>query len=209
MVQGGNSRREDLKADLQSLGLLDANGDPVITEPEVYATYLLTTGQETVPRWLSASNVALGLGTNRLTYFTARKSEISTQVRLNSGSTAAASLTLCRIGLYSVDPATGDLTLIASTPSDTSLFIAANTVYTKSWSSPVSLIAGTRYALGVIVTGTTPPTLAGIAVNIPGNEPAQPPKISAMLTAQSDLTTPITNASLTNQAQLVYAVLLP
>lgn len=171
---------------------------------------LITSGEETAPRHLatiaSASTVSQTL---RLTYFTARKSETTSQVRIYSGGTAAAATpTVCRIGLYAIDAA-GAGTLVASTANDTALFAGMNTAYTKSWSAPYAKVAGQRYALGVlVVTSATAPTLFGGALGLAA-EAAAAPRLTAQLGSQSDLPASFADASLSTGAQWHYAALLP
>ncbi len=116
----------------------------------------------TMPRSAVNSANSTGTGNLRLTAFTARRNGTSTGVRTLTGSTAAgATPTLARIGLYLINAA-GDGTLIASTANDTALFSVANAQYQKNWSTPVDLIAGERYAVGILlVTGAAAPTLVG------------------------------------------------
>src|SRR5215207_4562461 len=95
----------------------------------------LTTGEETIPRMFAfQSNVTRVSGVLGLTFFSARKTESISQIRMTCGNVAAASITLCRIGIYSV-AGNGDITLVASTPNDTALFAATFTRYTKSLSA--------------------------------------------------------------------------
>ncbi|GAA0494815.1 hypothetical protein Ade02nite_19680 [Paractinoplanes deccanensis] len=176
-------------------------------------TNLLTVGEETIARDMAISG---GMITNtqvlRLTHFTARKSESTTQVRMISGGTAAAATpTLVRMGLYLVD-GNGDGTLVASTANDTSLFAATNTAYTRSWTAPYAKVAGQRYALGVlVVTAATAPQLVGNSIAGVGAaaEPSVAPRLSGSLAGQADLPASFTAASLAATGQRFYGVLLP
>lgn len=149
--------------------------------------------------------------TFRLSYFTAHASLTSTQVRAISGSTAAAATpTLVRIGLYSI-AADGVGTLAASIANDTTLFAATNTRYTRSWTSPVAVTAGQRYAIGIlVVTAVASPTLAGIVVLASMTaEYSAAPRRSGGLAGQTDLPASFTDASLGTSSGLHYAVVLP
>jgi hypothetical protein len=174
-------------------------------------TNALTAGQETFSRLL-INNVAGGgvSGVLRLTYFTARKTETITQVRVVSGSTAAgATPTVVRFGLYSV-AANGDIALIASTANDTALLATINTAYTKALSASVDLVAGTRYAFGIlVVSAATMPTFLCLATTIGGSELNVAPRISALIAGQADLPASVANASLSAAALAFYAVVLP
>ena len=170
----------------------------------------LTVGQSTMPRMaISAANLPSGNGNLRVTYFTARKSETVTQVRVPCG-TAAVGATLARIGLYSVDPGTGDLTLVASTPNDTGLWIVANTAYTKAFSASYAVTRGSRYAVGLIVVGTsTAPVFMGTGPGGASTEFGVAPRLCAVRTGRTDLDATIAAANLSDTTGRYYAVLLP
>lgn len=172
---------------------------------------LLTTGEATMHRRVATSNtVGQATGVLRLSYFTARKTETITQVRVISGGTAAgATPTLVRIGLWTV-AADGALTLVASIANDTALYAATNTPYTRALSASYGKVAGQRYAAGsLVVTGATAPSLIGGIVNFNATEAGIAPRIGAALTGQTDLPASIAAGSLVDSAQLPYIVLLP
>lgn len=175
------------------------------------AADLLDVGQEIFPRRWGMTNTGISMtsGTMRLTYFTARKSETSTQIRVQCGSTAAgATPTLIRFGLYAIDAAAAG-TLVASTPNDTTLLTGTNAPFSKAWSTPIAIAAGARYAVGfLVVTGATAPTLCGL-VSTTGDEPSQSPRQSAALTGQTDLPASFTNGSLGTTGSSPYAAILP
>lgn len=173
----------------------------------------LTTGQETFNRSWAQSNILPSTsGTLRLTFFSARKSETSTQVRVCSGGTAAAATpTLCRIGLWTVDSSDNSVSLVANVANDTTLFAAQNTAYTRSWASSYAMVAGQRYALGIlVVTGAASPTFPGLVVG--GGltaESAIAPRITGSLASQTDLPSSFTSAGLTTSTNRYYAAILP
>lgn len=177
--------------------------------------YMATSGESTVPRTSLISTSALVSGTISLTFFTARKTENITQVRLPTGNTAAAATpTLVRIGIYSEDQSTGDLTLVQNVANDTTLFAAANTEYTKSLAGTWAKVAGTRYAFAVIiVTGAALPTLTGPNMNnstVQGTILSRSPRLAGAFTGQTDLVSSISNASITYPApRFFYAEVLP
>jgi hypothetical protein len=174
---------------------------------------LLVIGEESMDRRFVTSQATTSASGNlSLTYFTARKTETTTQVRVMTGSTAAAATpTICRIGLYAI-AANGDGTLVASTPNDTSLFAATSTAYTRSWSVSFAKVAGARYAIGIIVvSGVATPTFIG-AVNISTNigvENGVAPRVHGRMVSQSDLPSTFTEAALLAGAVLHYAAILP
>jgi hypothetical protein len=171
----------------------------------------LITGEETMPRRniVGSMGGSTFSGSLRLTYFTAKKTQTLSQISIYTGTVAAgATPTIARMGLYKVET-NNDLTLIASTPNDTTLFAAATTFYTKSFSAPVDVVRGQRYAFGIlIVSGATVPTFYGYN---PAPLPItfQEPKLAAGINGQSDLPSTVANGSLNNSAFGIYAAILP
>ena len=147
----------------------------------------------------------------RLTYFTARKAQTTTRVRVRSGTTAAgATPTLCRVGLYLIDGA-GDGTRVASILNDTSLFNLASTGFTRDWSVPYVMIVGQRYALGIlVVTTAATPTIVGYTyATSMDEEGAVAPRLTGRLNTQTDLPVSFTDASLSLTINRYYGVILP
>lgn len=162
---------------------------------QVAANRVLSPAQETMPReYVDQNNVAGLSGLMELTYFTAYRSQTVNSLRSYTGGTAAAATpTLCRMGLYSV-AGNGDLTLIASTPNDTTVWAAANTAYTRAVSAPVSVTKGTRYAFArLVVTAATPPSWAAMGLALALNSVA--PRLQGQLSGQTDLPASVTAAS--------------
>lgn len=184
---------------------------PVSTSPyEQYQTSLLATGEGTVPRQVvpfGTNYTPAPTGDVRGAQFVARKTETITQVRLITGNTAAAATpTLCKIGVYSVD-ATGNLTLVASTANDTTLFAAASTTYTRTFAASFTKTAGTRYSVIVlVVTTATAPNFQGLGAS---TENGLLPMAATRLTAQTDLPGTIAVGSLQANSAPIYAVLRP
>ena len=165
-------------------------------------TNLLTVGEETFTRDFATTSTGMTSQALRLTYFTARKTETTTQVRVLT------TPTLCRVGLYSI-ASNGDGTLVASTANDTTLFAAASTAYTKSWSVAYAKVSGQRYAIGVlVVSSVTVPTIIAALLNT-ATEPAIDPRLSGSLGAQSDLPSSFTSASVAAASSRPYAAVLP
>lgn len=148
----------------------------------------LTVGQGTAERTdTSSAGQSTGTGNLRLAYFTARKSDLVTQVRaISSGTAAGATPTLVRFGLYSI-AANGDGTLVAATVNDTTIFAAASTAYTRNLSASYQMVLGQRYAAGIlVVTGATAPTILGGNIG-DSNEFAMAPRINGVIVGQADL----------------------
>jgi hypothetical protein len=143
-----------------------------------------------------------------LTYFTARKTETINNLRTLCA-TVATSTTLARIGLYTV-AGNGDLTLVASTESDTALWETAGQ-RTKALSASYSKVRGQRYAVGVLWVGSgNAPTFAGIGSTVTAviSEFAESPRQAAVRASQSDLPATIAAGDLISGQQL-YAALVP
>lgn len=165
-------------------------------------------GQETLPRWAAtnSSSITMSSGALRFGYFTARRTATVTALRINSGSTAAgATPTLVRAGLYSVD-SSGNLTLMSAITSDTSLLAAALTTYSRNLAANQTVVAGQRYAIGlIVVTAAAAPTVTG-CLAATGGENSLSPQLCATITGQTDLPSTITAGSLTQTQSLIYAV---
>lgn len=163
-----------------------------------------TAGEETLQRPVVTGTVSTTSGRLTLTYFTARAALVAANVTVCTGGTAAAATpTICRIGLYLVN---GDntLTLVASTANDTTLFAATFTSYTKAFSASYTLAAGTRYAIGVIVVNAgAVPTFAGAGPSVSALALVTP-RVGGYITGQTDLPSSV-SASLTGGAAMVYA----
>jgi hypothetical protein len=123
----------------------------------------LASGESTYPRVLSINTQNLVSGQLIFGCWTAATSGLATAILTCSAQTAAVGLTYAGVGIYSVD-AQGDLTLITSTPNlSGSLWSATYTGYNSPLTSPFPRIAGQRYATGLLVAGTTPPAIYGLA----------------------------------------------
>jgi hypothetical protein len=78
------------------------------------------------------------------------------------GSTAASGLTVCRFGIYTRSGTT--FTLVARTASDTKIFNATNTRFTRAlnttggYPATYDFVAGNEYWVSMIVVGTGMPT---------------------------------------------------
>jgi hypothetical protein len=161
---------------------------------------LLAAG-EYVPRrdlW-GATAPTLTAGTIHLTYFTARLTETVSTLTTRTGSTAAAATpTLCKVGVYSV-AANGDLTLVGVSANDTAMWATGNTAYASALVASFLKVAGQRYATAALcVTGAATPTLLGqgILSSVSTNAVMlDAPTLIGRFPAQTDMVTPIAVAS--------------
>lgn len=186
---------------------------PLTASRRTATDYDLTTGETSFDRQFAVGSATMTSGLLKLAYFKAKKTETITQLRMfTTGTAAGATPTLCRAGVYSV-AANGDLTLAASIANDTTLFAGQNTSYTRSFSGGnLSKLAGQWYAVGIIVvTGAAAPTLLGQALgnSTIGVEMFVAPPLCAAFSSQTDLTSPITFASLSSQVSRAYTAALP
>lgn len=179
--------------------------------PQYLVGDLLASGEETMsrPDYVTASAVTTVSGNMRLAYFTARKSETTTQVRVNTGTTAAAATpTLCRLGLFSI-AANGDGSLVAAIANDTTLFAATSTPYTRSWTAPYAKVAGATYALGIlVVSAAATPTLGGLTL-ASAAEAAIAPRLTGSIPSMTDLPASFLAGDVAATGGWLYGAVLP
>lgn len=158
-------------------------------------------GGETLPRnnlWGTAGVSVGASGAIRLTFFTATvPNTVDTTLTVTGTTAAAATPTLCKVGLYIVE-SNNDLTLVASTANTTSLWASTNTEYATALQASYTFIPGRRYATGaLVVSGGTTPTLFGYSVGTGmQNIWARAPRVSAAVSGQTDLPATIASGSL-------------
>ena len=127
----------------------------------------------------------------RAVFFTPTRTMTVSSITMASGSTLAAGLTTAQMALYSFNETTA--TLLARTASDTSLFTASETSYSRSflesggYPATYTLQAGSRYAVGAYLVGTTMPTLFGKATAVGGS--AITPRTAGLSTFSATLLT--------------------
>lgn len=190
-----------------------SSGGPVTDE--VLGSSLVSAGELVPSREMDYTH-SLGLegsGTLLLTYFTAKRSETISQMRMQSGNAAAgATPTLVRWGVYEVDPTTGQGPLVASIANDTSIFASTFTTYTRALSSSWSKVKGRRYAVGVlIVTAAAMPTVLGVAepaISFFNTVLGYAPRLAAGVTGQTDLPADLGSVTLVDRRKRCYTELL-
>jgi hypothetical protein len=138
--------------------------------------------------------------TTYFTFFTPRTTTAVTSISVASASTQTTGQSLVRFGLYTID-GSGNATLVARTASDSTIFSALNTVYTRTFNttggypSTYTLVAGTRYALGVVIVAATVGTVYTAFDNIPAPLSTLAPRMTGLVAATSDLPTSATSYS--------------
>lgn len=172
--------------------------------------YWLDIGEEIIPRYMpNNTGLAFTSGQLRLSYFTARKTETITQIRMHSGNTVAgATPTVARMGVYQEDPTTKDLTLISNTQHDSSLFSVSTTPYVRTLTTPFNKVAGQRYASGCLIVSTqTMPTVISVGFN--SIDAAISPRIAGFWAGQADLPQTVTNANIGSAGSSIQTMFLP
>lgn len=173
---------------------------------------VLTVGEGVYDRARVAANtIAMTSQLLRISYFTARKTETKVSVRMESGAVAAAATpTLVRVGVWTADDAGALLSQVAATPNDTALLAAATTSYTKAFSASYAQVAGTRYAVGLlVVTGATVPQMPGYSGVLLAASYGTSPRQSGFISAQADLPATAAAGGITNSTARLYFELLP
>jgi hypothetical protein len=162
------------------------------------------TSVDTFNRAIATTTTGVVSGTIGFTFFTPNQNLTVSQVSMINVS-ANGGVTLARMGLYTFDGTTA--TLVARTASDTSLFNVANTLSTRSFDttggfpSTYNLVAGERYALGIIQVASSVASFSGITTNALMSSSA--PRMTGSATSQTDLVT--SRNTFTNIQQLFWA----
>ena len=116
----------------------------------------------TTPRPNLRGTIAPASGALLLYGFTAGASRTISKLSVTVAGTAAAGVTMFRMGIYTV-AANGGLTLVASTPNTTTGLAATYNPNFVALTTPYALVAGTRYMVGVVILATTMPILNAAA----------------------------------------------
>lgn len=180
-----------------------------MTYTPAYDTEILGAGEEAIFKrhWIT-NQPGITNGNFRGTYFTCHKSQTITAIRTLVGGTNQIGATLCRIGLYTVD-SSDNLTLVASTANDTNLWNTANATVDKSLSSSYAVTRGNRYAIGLLVVGSSQaPTIGGIQLTNSAAG-AISPRMAFLVGSQTDLPSSILVGSMAGANVLPWAVLVP
>lgn len=192
-------------------GTIRATGQataPNIPSTDIYNGNAVTNGEEILPRLNvpSAQQLAAS-GTMHLTYFTARKTETINNIRMLSDAAAATGVTLARMGIYSVDAATGNLTLAAVTANDTTLFSASYAVYNRALLVPFAKVKGTRYAVGVLVIGSGMPAITG--TTCAGADAALPPRLCGIVPGQAAMPNTVAAGAVNQDYRIFQTTMTP
>lgn len=144
-------------------GLADAGNRIPMDQPALPGT-TLKHGEETFSRMLCNTSASMTAGTMLLSYFTSSKTELISTIEAMVAD-ARTGGTYVGYGLFTV-AANGDLTLVAKAEQTSSLtlwgsgFQPIGGFDTKlGLTATFSKVAGTRYAIGALQVGGTPPKL--------------------------------------------------
>jgi hypothetical protein len=185
-------------------GVVTATNTP---STDIYNGNAITNGEEIMQRHdVIGANQLNASGTLHLSYFTARKTETAANIRMLSDATVATGVTLARMGVYSVDEL-GDLTLVASTANDATLFDSAYTPYQRAFTTSFTKTKGQRYAVGVLVVGDVMPSVTGITCA--GADAALDPRICGIVTGQTDLPATLAAGAIAEDYRIYQTTITP
>ena len=77
---------------------------------------------------------------------------LAADITMWCGNTASSGASLAKMGLWHFED-NGDLTVVAETAHDATLFTSTNTIYTRSFVTPYQMVKGERYAMGMVGVG--------------------------------------------------------
>jgi hypothetical protein len=171
-----------------------------------------TAGEETISSAHSNSSRTNATGVMRVGFFQAKRTETINSMVFEAVTGAAATPTLVRYGIYSVNTSDYSLTaLLASTGNDTTL-LAATGPYEKALSAPFSKVAGTWYGAAIlVVTAAAAPTIACALLstaNMSLPTHGRPRKV-CNVSGQADLPASVAVGSMTSETGIPYVVLKP
>lgn len=171
-------------------------------------------GESVFDRDKEFNGAAVTSGDLSLAGFTARQTQNISQIRVASATTAAgATPTLVRLGVYQRSTDGLSYALVASTVTDLTLFAAANTVYTRSFSAPFLKTAGSDYLVAnLVVSGAAMPTLAAPTTTVIGGFSTSfqlvQPFVAGKVAAQADLPASFLASAVVASLGIFHALLL-
>ena len=136
-------------------------------------------------------------GTVYFTMFSPLWTKEISSISVSSATVATTGASLVKFGLYSISGNTA--TLLAQTASDPTVFSSTSTLYTRTLSvsggypGTYTLVAGTRYAIGVLVIAATPGSIYTAYSSPPSTISSLSPRITGSVALQTDL--PLTVSS--------------
>lgn len=159
------------------------------------------------------SQVSLVSGVCWFHYFTPLVNKTVSSIMIVGGNPAASNATTIRFALYTVDE-NDSLTMVARTANQTSLFEFTNSYNTGTfvegggYPASYNLVAGTRYAIGVIFVGSVAPGVYLAYNNPPVTLTSLAPRITAAIGAQTDLPATVDYTTFSNTTIGIWARLI-
>ena len=156
---------------------------------------------------------------NQNSYFLIGQAQYSftaTKFLIGAGGVAAAGVTTCRCALHTCNSAGGAMVTVAATANNTNPFptqwveatipMAAVTVGGRALPASYNIVAGSWYAIELLINATTLPTFYGAWVSGPSQN--RPPRVNGVLTGRTDLTLDpvLTNA---NSDRRIWMAVIP
>ncbi len=162
-----------------------------------------------VPRESCNGSITCTSGALLLSFFTATKDITIDTVRMfSTGTAAGATPTVVRVGLFTVQ-SDGSLGLVHFTSNNTSYLSSTNTKYEIALDGSYALVAGKRYATGVlVVTGAAAPTILGNVLQAQFAK-TDGPLIGAVVTGQTNLPDTVAAVDLVASENRPYVELVP
>jgi hypothetical protein len=199
-----NAKIADMEASKLTGTIADARLSANVTTVAALLPHLggTTSTVDVYPRTeVTGGTITITSGNVIVVFFTPLQTITVSQITMVSGtSTAASGLTFAQMGLYTYNETTA--TLVARCASDTTLFTAINTAYTRSFNTTggfpatYTLQAGVRYGVAVLLTGSTMPVLAGKGV--PAGVLGLTPRTASTINGQSSLPASSTSLLITS-----------
>lgn len=153
-------------------------------------------------RVINAPGLSTVAGHFNVSFFTAPISLTATNIRYGVSGGASAAGANAGFGLYSVD-ASDNLTLLTSVTGTAIFSVSGWNVAT--WGTPTALVAGQRYAVGLLNVGAGTISFTGIQYNAGvADLYLQAPKIAGLNVSQSSLPASFAAASLNTPAQNMF-----
>lgn len=157
---------------------------------------------DVAPRYGNTSS-ALTSGSVYFTFFGPLWGVSVNSISVASAATVTTGTSLIRFGLYTFDDITGTATLVARSAASTTTFASANSLYTLlfdtsgGYPATYTLVAGVRYAIGIIVLASNPGSVFTAYNSPPSVLSSLSPRTTGVVAAQTDLpaSTTVTTAS--------------
>lgn len=196
MTTLSDSKRAAMLAYLGISGVGMSNADleaafwPVFASGSVDGIFKgLTKGDATMDRSTGGSVTNIIASRLTLSYFTAKRSYTATKVMAVVNGAAGATPTLCRFGIYSFPVDDDNGVLVAATANDTAMFSVSGVIQ-PNFTVPVDIVAGGRYAVGLlVVTAAAVPSVlgAGNTTGVLNGKANGNPAVCSFRSGESDL----------------------